>query len=243
MQHWKAGNGFGDEANGEISMLPSPWSSIYINPYLWFSASTIQCRLSAVLDSRSSSDLVTRGSTSPSVRSGWYSFLSLERLVSDVQCRMSWGSRPFAWGSNSGPLGEWERGTKESSNGFTSVKSPDTRKGFDNRRWERVGLESGVASVTESSTIFGARSTRKLLSSSSLVLGTGMGLEGSLGLGGAGGWGCSLVSSDLDDVERSGSKSSKRLSHPMYYVSVVCAGGRTLWNWKNGLLKGNSFTL
>lgn len=173
----------------------------------------MQCLLSAVLERRSSSDLVTRGSTSPSVRSGWYSFLSLDRLVSEVQCLMSRGGRPFAWGSNSGPLGEWGRGTKESSNGFTLVKSPDTRKGLDNRRWERVGLESGVASVTDSSTIFGARSTHKSLL---LELGTGMGLEGSLGLEGGAGWGRSLVlvSSDLDDVERNGSKSSKRLSHP-----------------------------
>ena len=86
-----------------------------------------------------------------------------------------------------------------------------------------MGLESGVASVTDSSTIFGARSTRKSLSSS-LELGTGMGLEDSLRLEGGTGWGCSLllVSSDLDDVERSGSKSSKRLSHPAYYGSGVC---------------------
>ena len=84
-----------------------------------------------------------------------------------------------------------------------------------------MGLESGVASVTDSSTIFGARSTHKSLS---LELGTGMGLEGSLGLEGGAGWGCwlVLVSSDLDDVERSGSKSSKRLSHPAYYESGVC---------------------
>ena len=99
------------------------------------------------------------------------------------------------------------------------MKSPDARKGLDDRRWERVGLESGDASVTESSTIFCTLSRL----SSSLELGTGMGLEGSLGLEeGGGGWGGSLVWSDLGDVERSGSKSSKRLSHPIIWKWCVC---------------------
>ena len=70
------------------------------------------------------------------------------------------------------------------------VKSPDTRKGLDDRRCERMGLESGDTSVMESWTIVGTWSKS---SSLSLVSGTGMGSVGSLGLDGGGGCGCSLV--------------------------------------------------
>lgn len=99
-------------------------------------------------------------------------------------------------------------------------KSPDARNGFDVRRCERVGLESGDASVMESWTIFGTLSKSSL----SLLSGIVMGSVDTLGLaGGAGCGACSLVWYDIDDVQRNGSKSSRRLSHPTYMeVACVC---------------------
>ena len=80
-----------------------------------------------------------------------------------------------------------------------------------------------------------------------------MGFEDSLGLEGGGGCGCSLSPSDLDDVERSGSKSSNRLSHPTHhgrgegvcaYVSMwMCTGEIESMIIQQQIKKGNSFML
>lgn len=100
---------------------------------------------------------------------------------------------------------------KESSNGFMLEKSPDTRKGLDDRRCVTEGLEAGDASVTDNSTIFGIGHN----SPSLLLDGILIGAVGSAGDETGGDGGCSMEASDFEDDECRGSKSSRRLSHPV----------------------------
>lgn len=112
---------------------------------------------------------------------------------------------------------------KESENGLTLEKSPETRNGLDERRGMGMGLDSGDGSVTDSSTILDTCSCSLVLSAlilSALILSCFFESVVVLLASSLAPSSCWEAAFDVIVPLRRGSKSSRRLSHPEY--SGVC---------------------